>query len=144
MGRAGPEWDTPSKRRVVAKSGTALNSASDPWEWKDYALKPVRLVDAKKSRKMQALTGAVDDTSPFRKTALGIHKFNKRLWQRLYTDIWRMTPKMELKTTNKWEVKWGINKLEVTKGDSDYAEFFEGTADLTTTSKSKSESKSDR
>lgn len=141
-GQAGPEWDTPSRRRVAAKSDTEVDPASDQWEWENYALKPVRLVDAKKSRKMQALTGAVDDTSPFRKTALGIHKFNKRLWQRLYIDIWRMTPKMEQKKPNKWEVKWGVNKLEVTKGTSDYAEFFEGAPDLTTPSKSKSKAKS--
>jgi hypothetical protein len=138
-GQGGPEWDTPSRRRTVAKTTADEDAANDEWEWEDYILKPVRAVDAKRSRRMKALTGAVDETSPFPKTALGIHKFNKRVWQRLYTDIWRMTPKMEPKPqwAHKWEVQWGVNKLEVSKATADYAEFFEGTSNTPAPTKSK-------
>ena len=125
-GQAGPKYDIPKRRTVATSIGTKENNWE--WtEWTDYVLKPVRAADAKKSRKLKSLSGQVDDTSPFPRPPLGVHRFTDRCWRRLYADIWRMTATMKKRgNQQKWDTNWGKLELEIAGPASPCAEFFEG------------------
>ncbi|KAB5576614.1 hypothetical protein GE09DRAFT_627600 [Coniochaeta sp. 2T2.1] len=128
-GEAGPRYAVPKRRMVAAAGGGATDEAThkDDWEWKDYVLKPVRAVDAKKSRKLKSLTGETDDTSPFPQPALGLHHITERSWRRLYSDIWRLTATMtQREDPKKWDTKWGKLGVKIAEPSPSQAEFFDG------------------
>jgi hypothetical protein len=125
-GQVEPEYDVP-KRRTVASG--RQGATHDEWKWKDYVLKPVRAVDANKSRSLKSLTGEVDDTSPFPRPAVGLHRFTSRSWRRLYAEIWRMTPTMrERENKQGWVTKWGKPEVLISRPSAPQAEFFQGVA----------------
>ncbi|OIW32311.1 hypothetical protein CONLIGDRAFT_266227 [Coniochaeta ligniaria NRRL 30616] len=122
-GQAGPQYDVPKRRTVVVNKGAGEVN----WDWKDYVLKPVRAVDASRSRKLKSLSGEVDDTSPFPRSAMGVHRFTDRSWRRLYAEIWRMTATMkERENHQKWDTKWGKPEVKISGPTAPQAEFFDG------------------
>ncbi|KAH8912708.1 hypothetical protein BR93DRAFT_94459 [Coniochaeta sp. PMI_546] len=122
-GQAGPEYTVPKRRAVAINRG----AREDKWEWESYVLNPVRAVDANRSRKLKSLSGEVDDTSPFPRSAMGVHRFTDRSWRRLYADIWRMTATMERREDQqKWDTKWGKLELKIPGPTAPQAEFFDG------------------
>lgn len=124
-GQAGPEYDAPKRRTVATSEGSSQHA----WDWKDYVLKPVRAADADRSRQLRSLSGEVDDTSPFPRSAIGVHRFTGRSWRRLYADIWRTTATMkERENKQSWETKWGKLEVKISGPTAPQAEFFEGIA----------------
>lgn len=122
-GKAGPEYDVPKRRPVATSEGAGEQN----WEWKDYALKPIRAADANRSRQLKSLTGEIDDTSPFPRSAMGVHRLTDRSWRRLYADIWRMTPTMKAREDQRsWDTKWGKLGVKISGPTAAHAEFFEG------------------
>lgn len=135
-GEAGSEWAVPSRRPVAQPVGD-LAEEREPkgmgevvgWEWREYAAKPVRAVDRKKSRNLSALTGVLDDTSLRPTPAVGIHRYTDRFWRRMYSDIWRMTATMDKKEGGQgWDIKWGSLDTDVSTPTTVHAEFFDGIA----------------
>lgn len=121
-GQAGPEYDVPKRRTAATNQGTR----QEKWEWKDYVLNPVRAVDASRSRVLKSLSGEVDDTSPFPRSAIGVHRFTGRSWRRLYADIWRLTATMkERKDQQKWDTQWGKLEVKISGPIASQAEFFD-------------------
>lgn len=121
----GPEV-LPPPRRPVAQSMFGNGQEVRAWNWEQYAVRPVSLVDRPANRRNKLLSGAVDDNTPTGDPQpLNCHKFTARTWRRLMGSIWQLTATMEPKPTGKgWAVQWGKPKFQVSAATTGDMEFF--------------------
>lgn len=114
-GEDGP-WgkDGPPPRRKQCGGAetmtTLIGKAKKPWDWRMYAVEPVRSVERSQSRSMKARTGEQGEGPYGLGRAIGIHDYERvRTWRRLYARIWEATPTMEQVGSDgkTWKVEWG-------------------------------------
>lgn len=100
--------------RVAEAITTPIVKGKKPWDWRLYAVEPVRSVERSQSRSMKARTGEQGEGPYGMGSAIGIHDYERaRMWRRLYAQIWEATPTMEVVAGSKekqWKVKWGKRK----------------------------------
>lgn len=107
-------WDVggpPPRRKMCgeAETTTTTMTKKKQWDWRVYAVEPVRSVERAQSRSMKARTGEEGEGPYGLGRAIGLHNYEReRLWRRLYSRIWQATPTMELmEDGKKWKVEWG-------------------------------------
>ena len=133
LGKAGPEWDVPSRRTPIAPGTTAAKekSSADAWDWEKYAIMPIRDIERHKSRRLRIYfeTTSEHADSSLGGPAIGVHKYTPRFWRRLYALVWQMTPMMEKTLDGSkggWNITWGGAPLELAPTTSAHSELFEG------------------
>lgn len=85
------------RRRPVASSvhDSSLVSASEQWDWSQYALKPARVIERGSSRRHKTLTGREDQDPRGPGRPIGVRVITPRKLQRLYSRVWTMSPTMK-------------------------------------------------
>lgn len=103
----------PPRRKMCGGAETMTTRVAEgkkPWDWRVYAVEPVRSVERAQSRSMKARTGEQGEGPYGLGRAIGIHDYERiRTWRRLYARIWEATPTMEPVDSGgkKWKVEWG-------------------------------------
>lgn len=104
------------------------------WDWRAYATAPVRAIERGSSRSQKARTGEEGEAPYGLGQPIGVRNLDRlRMWTRLYTKVFEMTPVMtEVEASGpgderRWNIEWG----QVTKAGPPVATrkqraFFEG------------------
>lgn len=88
------------------------------WDWKTYATTAVRAVERGSSRSQKARTGEQGEAPYGLGQPIGVRNYDRqRLWQRLYTKIWEMTPTMaeaehQDGDKRRWHIEWGHSSTD--------------------------------
>lgn len=115
-GEDGPwgENGPPPRRKRCGGAETMTTTTTvkgkKPWDWRLYAVEPVRSVERSQSRSMKARTGEQGEGPYGLGRAIGIHDYQRvRTWRRLYARIWEATPTMVpvASSERKWKIMWG-------------------------------------
>lgn len=134
-GKADPSLGAIPARRPPAKAlyggGNGGNERRRAWDWRAYATQPVRSIERGSSRSQKARTGEQGEAPYGLGSAIGLRNYDRgRMWRRLYTRIWEMTPTMTevdgQRGKGKWEILWGRLSKEVPVAAPGQAAFFEG------------------
>jgi hypothetical protein len=120
------KWKAPRRR---AGSIQTTPSHSPTWAWERYATEPVRQVDQSSSRRRRSMPGV--DSLPgtaHTLTPLGYHRYTSRLWRRLYTGIFQLTPVMRdaIWFPHPGQIEWGADRPTPTKASASHQELFQG------------------
>lgn len=123
-------WAMPS-RRPRAKSWLPgdKEDGEKTWDWRRYATEPVRSIERGSSRSQKARTGEEGEAPYGLGPPIGLQNYDRlRMWQRLYTKVWLMTPTMAESETQKgrWDIHWGQTSREVPVATPMQTAFFEG------------------
>ncbi|KAH8879188.1 hypothetical protein GQ53DRAFT_45518 [Thozetella sp. PMI_491] len=120
------EWQLPRRRTPVATTAARkLQKDGGAWRWEAYASQPTSKVERGRSRRLKAMSGLHDDTSPNPSPPIGHHEYTPRTLIHLYRDIWAMTAIMDKKSDGRgWNITWGGTEPSISTATS--LEFFEG------------------
>ncbi|KAJ4385661.1 hypothetical protein N0V93_010090 [Gnomoniopsis smithogilvyi] len=104
------------------------NTKKQGWDWKAYAVEPVRSIERGQSRSFKARTGEQGEGPYGLGKPIGLHRYERaRLWRRLYMRVWERTPTIEaVGEGGKWKIEWGKNVREVPLAMPAQMAFFEG------------------
>lgn len=112
----------------------------ETWDWRRYAVEPVRSVERGMSRSKIAWTGQVP-TGPYgARNGTDIHDYSsKRFWRRLYMRVWEATPTMAEKPgeEGQWNVEWGGISRRVPVARPEQMAFFDGEIPATASQRKK-------
>jgi len=99
----------PPPRRALARCMSGEGQGGHGWDWQAYAVWPVAFVDRPANRRNKLLTGAVHDNTPTGDPQpIGCHKYTRRTWRRMMSDVWRLTATMEKKPGGQHlDIRWG-------------------------------------
>ncbi|KAJ4417984.1 hypothetical protein N0V82_005836 [Gnomoniopsis sp. IMI 355080] len=131
LGEDGPWEKGPPARRPLCGGETTEDKKKKAWDWKVYAVEPVRSIERGQSRKFKARTGEQGEGPYGLGRAIGVHRYDcARFWRRLYMLVWRATPTMEAvpgSDGGKWKIEWGKEEMkEVPMATPAQMAFFEG------------------
>ena len=120
-----PKLLLPPPRRPVAQPLDGEIFPPRTWNWQDYAVKPVAIVEKAANRRNKLLTGAVDEHSPvFDPQPLSCHKYTMRSWRRLYQSIWQLCSTIEKGDDKSFKVVWGSPDFMPPRPSMGELEFF--------------------
>lgn len=121
-------WEKGSPaRRTMCGGGETKEGRG--WDWKAYAVEPVRSIERGQSRKMKGRTGEQGEAPYGLGNAIGLNRYERaRLWRRLYGWVWEAMPTMEaVENGKKWKIEWGEKEVrEVPLPMPAQMAFFEG------------------
>lgn len=124
-------WAMPPRR----PRGRTLSCGDDErkkWDWRAYATTPVRAVERGSSRSQKARTGEEGEAPYGLGQPIGVRSYDRhRMWQRLYTKVWEMTPTMAVVEDQegqkrRWDIRWGRISKEAPVAVPKQMAFFEG------------------
>lgn len=114
------------------------NNKNKSWDWRAYATTPVRAVERGSSRSQKARTGEEGEAPYGLGQPIGVRNYDRqRMWQRLYTKVWEMTPTMteverqdaqggEGSEKRSWRIEWGHATKDVPTAAPKQLAFFQG------------------
>lgn len=133
-------WAMPARRprgTALVGEGEGDDDKHKKWDWRAYATTAVRAVERGSSRSQKARTGEEGEGPYGQGPAIGVHSYDRRrMWQRLYTKVWEMTPTMaeaEAQDGEKrrWQIEWGHSGTEAPVAVPKQMAFFDGAVGAT-------------
>lgn len=122
-------WAMPSRRSPARSHREDEDDGRKTWDWRAYATEPVRSIERGSSRSQKARTGEEGEAPYGLGPPIGLQNYNSlRMWQRLYTKVWLMTPTMAESESHpgKWNILWGKKSRDVPVATPNQTAFFEG------------------
>lgn len=133
LARGEAAWQVPARRKKACGGG---EEEARRWDWKAYAVEPVRSLERGQSRSWKARTGEEGEAPYGLGRAIGLTRYDRaRMWRRLYLRVWEATPTMEEvvvaedgggKAGRQWKVEWGKHLKPIQVATPAQMAFFEG------------------
>lgn len=122
-------WAMPARRRPGTSLCGGDGGGQGSWDWRRYAVEPVRSVERGSSRSYKARTGEQGEAPYGLGKPIGLHRYDAvRFWRRLYAKVWEITPTMEKDEDrpDRWKVEWGRTERDLAVATPTQVAFFAG------------------
>lgn len=124
-------WKIPSRRPVAVSNDASALAQTEAllWAWEKHATVPIRKLERKNSRRMQALSGSSNDDPQRHGPPIGVRVPKARSLKRgIYSRVWQASPVISTSAKGKITVVWGGSDQQIIpiKATTSDLQFFRG------------------